>query len=55
MLNAQTHEPVRRAVVRVYTTKEQWDDLTDGDGRFKFPSLVRGEYSLIAHRDGFSR
>jgi hypothetical protein len=53
-MNAQTHEPVRRAVVKVYTSKNQWDEFTDGDGRFRFRSLVRSEYTLIAHRDGFT-
>jgi hypothetical protein len=54
VVNAQTHEPVRRAVVKVYTPKEQWDEFTDGEGRLKFPSLVRAEYTLVAHRDGFT-
>jgi hypothetical protein len=54
VVNAQTHEPVRRAVVKVYTASEQWNEFTDGEGRFKFPSLVRGEYTLVAHRDGFT-
>lgn len=54
VVNAQTHEPVRRAVVKVYTAKEQWDEFTDGEGRFRFPSLARGEYTLVAHRDGFT-
>jgi hypothetical protein len=54
VVDAQTHEPVRRAIVKVYTSKEQWDEFTDGEGRFKFPSLVRAEYTLIAHRDGYT-
>lgn len=54
VVNAQTHEPVRRAVVKIYTAKDQWDEFTDGEGRFRFPSLVRGEYTLVAHRDGFT-
>jgi hypothetical protein len=52
--NAQTHEPVRRAIIRVSTSKQQWDEFTDAEGRFKFPSLVRGEYTLVVHRDGFT-
>jgi hypothetical protein len=54
VVNAQTREPVRRAIVRVYSAKGRWDEFTDGEGRFTFPSLMRGEYSLIAHRDGFT-
>jgi hypothetical protein len=54
VVDTQTHEPVRRAIVKVYTSKEQWDEFTDGEGRFKFPSLVRAEYTLIAHRDGYT-
>jgi hypothetical protein len=52
--NAQTHEPVRRAIIRVSTSKQQWDEFTDAEGRFTFPSLIRGEYTLVAHRDGFT-
>jgi hypothetical protein len=54
VIDAQTHEPVRRAVVKVYTSTEQWDEFTDGEGRFRFGALVRGEYTLVAHRDGFT-
>jgi hypothetical protein len=54
VVNATTHRPVRRAVIKIYNAKDQWDEFTDGDGRFKFPSLTRGEYGLIAHRDGFT-
>jgi hypothetical protein len=54
VINAETHEAVRRAVVKVYTSKDQWDEFTDGEGRFRFPRLPQGEYTLIAHRDGYS-
>ena len=52
--NAQTHESVRRAIIRISTSKQQWDEFTYAEGRFKFPFLVRGEYNLFAHRDGFT-
>ena len=52
--DALTHDPVRRAWVKIYNRKEQWDELTDGGGRFKFPPLRRAEYSLVAHRDGYT-
>ncbi len=29
-------------------------ELTDGEGRFKFPPLKRAEYGLATHRDGFT-
>ena len=54
VVNALTHEPVRRASVKIYTSKDQWDEITDGDGRFKFPPLKRAEYGFMAHRDGFT-
>lgn len=52
--DAQTHEPVRRAIVKIYDSKQQWDEFTDGEGRFKFPPLARAIYTLIGHRDGYS-
>jgi hypothetical protein len=54
VVNAETHEAVRRAVIKIYTAKDQWYVFTDGAGRFTFPSLVPGEYNLIAHRDGYT-
>jgi hypothetical protein len=54
IVNALTHEPVRRASVKIYNSKDQWDEITDGDGRFKFPPLKRAEYGFMAHRDGFT-
>jgi hypothetical protein len=48
------HEPLRRAMVKVYTSRNQWDAITDGEGRFQFPDLVKAEYTLVARRDGFS-
>jgi Carboxypeptidase regulatory-like domain len=54
VVNTLTHEPVRRAAVKIYNSKDQWDQLTDGDGRFKFPPLKRAEYGFAAHRDGFT-
>jgi len=52
--NAETHEPVRRAIVKIYTPKQQWDEFTDAEGRFKFPQLPRAEYALITHREGYT-
>ena len=55
VLDAETREVVRRAAVKIYTAEDQWDELTDGDGRFRFSeSLVPGDYTLIAHRDGYT-
>jgi hypothetical protein len=54
VVNSETHEAVRRAAIKVFTPKDQWDTLTDGEGRFRFPALAPGEYTLIAHRDGYT-
>lgn len=54
VVNGLTHEPVRRASVKIYAGKHEWYELTDGEGRFKFPPLQRAEYGLMAHRDGFT-
>lgn len=52
--NAQTHEPIRRAFVKVFIGKQEWNEITDGEGRFRLPTLAKAEYKLVAHRDGFS-
>jgi hypothetical protein len=54
VVNAETHGIVRRAAIKVYTSNDQWDTFTDGEGRFRFPTLAAGEYTLIAHRDGYT-
>src|SRR5262245_51902995 len=54
VLDADTREAVRRAAVKIYTSKDQWDELTDGEGRFRFSELVPGDYTLIAHRDSYT-
>jgi hypothetical protein len=54
VVNGLTHEPVRRVSVRIYAGKHEWYELTDGQGRFKFPPLQRAEFGLMAHREGFT-
>ena len=54
VVNADTQEAVRRAGIKVYTSTDQWDEFTDGEGRFKFPALTPGEYNMIVHRDGYT-
>ena len=54
VVNALTHEPLRLTSVKIYNSKEQWDELSDKEGRFKFPPLKRAEYSFGAHREGFT-
>jgi hypothetical protein len=53
-VNSETHQAVRRAAIKIYAPKEEWNEFTDGEGRFRFPELIRGEYALIAHRDGYT-
>ena len=54
VVNAETHEPVRRSAIKIYNSKGQWDEFTDGEGRFRFPAIAAGTYTLVAHRDGYS-
>jgi len=54
VLDAETHAVVRRAAVKVYTSKDQWDVFTDDEGRFRFSELTPGDCTLIAHRDSYS-
>jgi hypothetical protein len=54
VINAQTREPVRRCAVKIYSATQQEDELTDGEGRFKFSPVSRAEYGFAAHRDGYT-
>jgi hypothetical protein len=54
VVNSETHGAVRRAAVKVFTAKDQWDELTDVEGRFRFPNLAPGDYGLVVHRDGYT-
>jgi len=54
VVNAETREVIRRAAIKVFTATVQWDQITDGEGRFKFSGLARGEYGLAVHRDGYT-
>lgn len=54
VVDAETREAVRRAAIKVFTSKDQWDQITDGEGRFRFSGLARGEYGLAVHRDGYT-
>ncbi len=54
LTDSETHTPLHRAAVKVYDSKNQWDVITNGDGRFRFPSLTPGTYTLVAHRSGYT-
>jgi hypothetical protein len=54
VLDAERHQVVRRAAVKIYTSKDQWGEITDSEGRFRFTELAPGDYTLIAHRDGYT-
>ncbi|HLK18983.1 MAG TPA: carboxypeptidase-like regulatory domain-containing protein [Bryobacteraceae bacterium] len=54
VVNRLNHEPVRRALVKIYQGKQEWFELSDGEGRYRFPPLKRAEYELAIHRDGFT-
>ncbi len=56
LLNAITGEPLRKAVVTLRKTgvRGQRNQVQTGvDGRFVFPNLVPGDYTLSAERTGF--
>ncbi len=52
--SSETHQAVRRAAIKVSTSKDQWDASTDENGKFSFPNLPPGEYGLVVHRDGYT-
>lgn len=54
VVNSQTHEPVRRAAIKVYNRQREWNEITDVEGRFRFPDLEQDEYNLAAHRDDYT-
>ena len=54
IINVQTHEPVRRVAVKMRAGSQQFDELSDGEGHFQFRALPTGDYTLIAHRAGFT-
>ena len=54
VVNALTHRPVRRAVVKVSTNDEEWYEFTDVEGKFRFATLAAGDYSLTVRRDLFT-
>jgi protocatechuate 3,4-dioxygenase beta subunit len=54
VMDVEAKTPVRRVQVKVYNRKGQWDELTDADGQFRFPTLDPGDYFMIVHRDGYT-
>ena len=54
VVSTETNEAVRRTFIKVLTPNAQLDEITDGDGRFRFLDLEPGDYTLIVHRDGFT-
>lgn len=54
VVSAQSHQPIRRAAIKIYRGNDQWDQFSDADGRFQFPPIKRAEYGFVAHRDGFT-
>ena len=52
VINSVTGEPVRRALVQLYTGS-QLVALTDGNGQFEFEGLSTGNTSINAHKPGF--
>ncbi len=54
VVDAITHQPIRLASVKVFNNTQEWNEITGADGRFRFSTLVKAEYRLVAHRPLFS-
>lgn len=52
MVNAATGAPVGRALVSLAGAKQS-HQLTDGDGRFRFENVPRGNYNIGVQKPGF--
>lgn len=52
VVNSVTGEPIRRALVQIYTGA-QLMVLTDGNGRFEYDNLSRGQTSINVRKPGF--
>lgn len=54
VVDSESHQAIRRADIKVISSKGELDALSDSEGRFRFPDLIPGDYPLIAHRDGYT-
>jgi len=54
VMDIEAKTPVRRVQVKVVNRKGEWDELTDAEGRFRFPTLEPGDYLMFVHRDGYT-
>jgi hypothetical protein len=52
VVNAVTGEPVRKALVQLYSMQQR-TAFSDGDGRFQFDGILAGRVSLSAQKPGF--
>jgi hypothetical protein len=52
VINAVTGEPVRKALVQLYSMQQR-TAFSDGDGRFQFDGILAGRVSLSAQKPGF--
>ena len=52
VINAVTGEPVRKALVQLYSMQQR-TTFSDGDGRFQFDGILAGRVSLSAQKPGF--
>ena len=55
IVTADTGTPVRRALVRLFSTEDREGRAvaTDGEGRYEFKDLPSGRYELNATKGGF--
>ena len=56
VLNSLTHEPVKRAIVRLQATNgTSTSAIADDAGKFAFDAISPGEYVVSAMAQGYSR
>jgi hypothetical protein len=54
VMDVEAKAPVRRAQIKVFNRKGEWNELTDAEGHSRFPALEPGDYLMYVHRDGYT-
>ncbi len=54
VFDKDTHVPIDNARVRIQSTFNPLDTLTDGDGFFSFPAVATGTHNIVSEKYGFN-